>query len=304
MTNQVSVPENRVIHHEEFKKIKKDIRNKMELSIQAGEPMCVALEGCTGAGKTTLVKALMRDLQNEAKPPIKIFYMMTPADVTVKGMISKMLYRLGDPHFDRGRQTTLDARLQEFLRNQGYKLVILDDIQHMIKNNEMVTGGRNESVSEWLKVLIKELNIPFLIVSVEDRIEKLLLKNTQLSRLFVTKHVLKPLSFRTKDEQIEFFRFVSYYLEGLDSKFSTSLVDDELGEAVEKIHILTNGIPNKVTKLLLMAAECARVEGSEGISIRHLAQTSQDRVFETRDEEGALISTNPFIQDLLDSSGK
>lgn len=304
MSSKILPPEERVINHTQFKTIKEDIRRQMKLSIRAGEPMCVALEGCTGAGKSTLVEALKRDLEEEEGPTMKIFYMVTPSDVTVKGMCSGMLYRLGDPLFEKGSRTTLDTRLQEFLRNQGVKLVILDDIQHMITNGYKGPGRRNESVSEWLKVLIKELGIPFLIVSTENSIENLLRQSDQLSRLFVTKHVLKPLPFSTAEEQEEFYKFVVFYLEGLGSSFAESITDVELAEIIYKIHSVTNGLPNKVTKLLVMAADYAREDGSEGVLVRHLGMTSQARLFEQRDDDGKLLETNPFIQDLKDSSGK
>ncbi len=289
---------NSIVQHRQFKEIKAEIERIMKLSIEVGEPMCVALEGCTGAGKTTLVQTIIRDLKQD-DPGTEVFYMMTPANVTVKGMVSGMLYQLGDPNFDKGRLSTLDARLRRYLCTAGTKLVILDDIQHMVTNRTTKSAGRVVSVTEWLKVFIKELNIPFVVIAIEHQVEKLFEANDQLSRLFVSRRTLKPFQFDSAQAKQEFYYFVSFYAETLGVDLFSSVDDTQKEMLLSKIYLVTRGVVNSVTKLLTISAHTARGNGSDIITEEILHSTASMRVFESRDNDGKLVSSNPFVADLM-----
>jgi len=64
------------------------------------------------------------------------------------------------------------------------ELVILDDFHHLIDKE---TNRILEQVSDWLKVLIKETGIPFLVVGIDGKVERILDANAQLSRLFAVR---------------------------------------------------------------------------------------------------------------------
>lgn len=300
MYDHTLTPEDRVIQHQQFLEIREVIQEYMALSIQVGEPMCVALEGCTGAGKTTLIETIIRELKRD-DPSMEIFYMMTPANVTVKGMVSGMLQELGDPNFDNSRETTLDARLRRFLRNRGTKLVVLDDIQHMVHDTKSKPGGRLRAVSDWLKVFIKDLGIPFVIVSTEGGAESLINGNPQLDRLFVSKLTLKPFRNGTNDEKTDFYLFVKFFAEKLGVRLDPSLQGEELEEFVDKIYRATQGVVNKVTKLITIAANKARQNGTDILDEALLYQVADLRLFRTGDRDNE--SSNPFVADLFRAQG-
>lgn len=90
----------------------------------AGEPQCMALEGLTGTGKSTLVKSYAEAFtryETVSGAKIPIFYMETPAPVTVKGMAARMLEALGDPAAHKGPLWSMNSRLIQYLKRcQGH----------------------------------------------------------------------------------------------------------------------------------------------------------------------------------------
>jgi hypothetical protein len=83
---------------------------------------------------------------------VPVFYVPTPSPVTIKGMATKMLEKLGDPafKFNRGRADFLDTRLINNIIASKVELVILDDFHHLIDKE---TNRILATVSDWLKAL-------------------------------------------------------------------------------------------------------------------------------------------------------
>ncbi len=173
-----------LIRYPRFIQLHDTIRRCQRLSKKSNEPQCISLEGRPGAGKTTLVKAYASAfprIETEEGTDIPIFYMLTPSPVTVKGMAETMLEQLGDPAAHRGSQPSLNSRLSKLIVACNVELVILDDFHHLIDTE---TNRILRKVSDWLKVLIKETQVPFLVVGIEGKVRQILKENEQLSRLF------------------------------------------------------------------------------------------------------------------------
>ena len=184
-----------LIRYPRFKALHSDIRECQEMSRLANEPQCMALEGVTGAGKSTLVQdyaALFPRIEQTDGTRIPIFYAETPSPVTVKGMAATLLARLGDPGASHGTLWAMNFRLIRLMIDCQVELVILDDFHHLIDKE---TNRILEQVSDWLKVLIKETGIPFLVVGIEGKVERILETNAQLSRLFAVRQTLQPFRF-------------------------------------------------------------------------------------------------------------
>ena len=103
----------------------------------------------------------------------------------------------------------MNFRLIRLMQDCQVELVILDDFHHLI---DQETNRIMEQVSDWLKVLIKETGIPFLVVGIEGKVERILETNAQLSRLFAVRQRLAPFACDPQDEASleEFARFVQY----------------------------------------------------------------------------------------------
>ncbi len=251
MTAQKKLEQNRLIRYPRFNELHEDILLCQEVTAQAGEPSCMVLEGVTGAGKSTLVKAYAANYpryEAEDGTRIPIFYAETPSPVTVKGISSHLLAELGDPAAHRGTLQNMNARLIYYLRICEVQLVILDDFHHLIDSE---TNRILAKVSDWLKVLIKETGIPFLVVGIEDSVERILKANQQLSRLFAVREKLLPFSLSSEAEAKDFKRFLEFAQVKVDKRIQHGLSQDEF---VSRMFFATEGVVANIMNLVRFAA--------------------------------------------------
>jgi len=281
---------NPVIRYPQFNELYEDIRMCQELSLITGEAHCMVLEGRPGTGKTTVVTSYTKGFpryETLQGTKIPIFYLETPSPVTVKGMAARMLELLGDPAADKGPLWSMNSRLVYYLKEAcQVQLVIVDDFHHLIDKE---TNRILETVSDWLKVLIKETNVPFLVVGIEGKVEQILKANEQLSRLFAVREKLQPFRWDATDEQSvkAFAAFIKYAEQGVGVSFSDEVSDREL---LHRLHYATDGVVGNVMNLLHMAAFKARKKGADRLTLAILNQT-----FAKRLNEHVSAKVNPFI---------
>jgi hypothetical protein len=242
-----------LIRYPRFKALHTDIRECQELSRLTHEPQCMSLEGVTGAGKSTLVRDYVALFPRHNEPGgtrIPIFYAETPSPVTVKGMAASMLAHMGDPAANYGALWAMNYRLIRLMLDCRVELVILDDFHHLIDKE---TNRVLEQVSDWLKVLIKETGIPFLVVGIEGKVERILEANAQLSRLFAVRQTLAPFRCDPTDAASveEFARFVQYAEQAVAMPLPTTLPRLEL---IQRLHEATQGVVGNLMNLLRYAA--------------------------------------------------
>ncbi|MCB8919979.1 MAG: TniB family NTP-binding protein [Ardenticatenaceae bacterium] len=266
------IPKNFLIRYPRFNELHQLIRACQHDSLLAGEPSCLALEGLPGAGKSTLVQAYARTFpryETENGTKIPVFYMHTPSPVTVKGMAESMLTALGDPAAGRGTTVMMNHRIVNFFEKCEIKLAILDDFHHLTNTN---TVHNFTLVSDWLKSLIKETRVTFLVVGIEGSVEAILKTNKQLNRLFILEK-LEPFQFDfNKVNTIEEFHlFVAYFELGLSVKLTSEI--DRL-QLLFEIHQATLGVVGYIVQLLRQATLNALRDGDNDentIKREHLA---------------------------------
>lgn len=264
-----------VLRYPRFKALHAVIRDCQDLSQIAREPRCLALEGVTGAGKSTLVQdyaALFarHEQRNQSGVDclvIPVLYVETPAPVTVKGMAAAMLQALGDPAANRGTLWSMNARLIHFIRECQVELIILDDFQHLIDSETTRVLSR---VADWLKVLIKQTRIPFVVVGLEGEVRKVLDANVQLSRLF-RRELLAAFKWNPKDADTarEFDQLLKCVERIIELPVDTSLPRAVL---LQRIHYATDGVIGHVMTLLGHAALLADRRQTGKIDLPALAQ--------------------------------
>lgn len=286
MNGQRLKASNGLIRYPRFNELHDDILLCREATAQAGEPSCMVLEGVSGAGKSTLVKSYAESFPRyEAKDGsrIPVFFLETPSPVTVKGMAAHMLMELGDPGAHKGTLQMMNARLIHYLRVCEVGLVILDDFHHLIDSE---TNRIMAQVSDWLKVLIKETGIPFLVVGIENSVEQILKANQQLSRLFAVRETLLPFSMDTREETEAFERFLEYAQMAVEMEFQYKLSKDDF---LLRIHAATNGVVANVMNLLRFAVLLAQKHGENVITLKML-----DAAFNKRLQRHIAKPRNPF----------
>jgi hypothetical protein len=278
-----------LIRYPRFKALHSDIRECQEMSQLANEPQCMSLEGVTGAGKSTLVRdyvGLFPRIDQTDGTRIPFFYAETPSPVTVKGMAATLLARLGDPAAYHGTLWAMNFRLIRLMMDCQVELVILDDFHHLIDKD---TNRILEQVSEWLKVLIKETGIPFLVVGIEGKVECILEANSQLSRLFAVRQILEPFRYDPCDETSvqEFARFVQYAEQVIGMPLPVTLPRLEL---LHRLHYATGGVVGNLMNLLRYAAWFTRQGNQEAVTLPILA-----KAFDKRLAKHLKKLINPFL---------
>jgi hypothetical protein len=189
-------------------------------------------------------------------------------------MAARMLEALGDPAAHKGPLWSMNSRLIQYLRLCKVQLVILDDFHHLIDKE---TNRVLETVSDWLKVLIKETNVPFLVVGIEGRVEQILQANSQLSRLFAVREKLEPFQWNPADETTikEFASFIKYVERGMGIALSDELPRAEL---LYRLHYATDGVVGNVMNLIRFAALLAQEQEVETLTLSILSQAFTKRL--------------------------
>ena len=266
-----------LIRYPRFKELHRDIREGQEMSRLSDEPQCMSLEGVTGAGKSTLVRdyaALFPRMEERDGTRIPIFYTETPSPATVKGMAASMLARLGDPAAHRGTLWSMNFRLIRLMIACQVELAILDDFHHLIDRE---TNRILEQVSDWLKVLIKETGVMFLVVGIAGKVEPILEANAQLSRLFAVRETLAPFRCDPVDQDSiqEFARFVQYAEKAIATPLPETLPRLEL---LYRLHYATDGVVGNLMNLLRYAALIARQAQKTSLDLSVLAEAFNKRL--------------------------
>lgn len=266
-----------LIEYPRFRELHKEILRCQQVSKILGEPQCMSLEGVTGAGKTTLVRTYADSFERvltEEGMRIPVFYVGVPSPVTIRDLAQEALRRLGDPAYDKGTRASMTVRLAGLIRDCGVELVILDDFQHLIdsKTNHILA-----QVSDWLKVLIKETGVPFLVVGIEERVEVILQANPQLSRLFAAREKLEPFRWDWSQEEstLEFSRFVRYVELAIERQLIADLPRTEL---LYRLHYATDGVVGNLMNLMLNSAIMAAERGQDSLQLAILSHTFQGKL--------------------------
>jgi type II secretory pathway predicted ATPase ExeA len=233
-----------------FERITHLIEQCHQISRLADEPQGMALEGVPGAGKTTLLKQYLaqhRYREEEYRTVIPVMHIETPSPVTIKSMAIAMLSAMHDPFVGR-RITAGEAnlRLIHLLRECQAELIMLDDFHHLIDPDSDTILF---SVSEWLKVLMKETGMSVVAVSMPDYLSRIFAGNRQLSRLFPIRAVLPPLQPGPEiDHCLAILEQEAQFL------CSTELPREDL---VQRVYYATDGVMSYVVNWFRMAIRFA-----------------------------------------------
>ena len=89
-------------------------------------------------------------------------------------------------HYDFRRAITVEADLDEAVIDTVKANTVFADKTDADSETDKILA----KVSNWLKVLIKETCVPFLVIGIEGKVEVILEANSQLSRLFAVREDL------------------------------------------------------------------------------------------------------------------
>ena len=254
------------------------------------EPVCGAILGTSGAGKTSVVDHYCRSFPNEEtetetrQPVLKV---TLQPDARPKGIAADLLFALGDPAWSRGTVQTLTNRAVRLLRRCGVELVVLDEFHHLF---DLDRAKVMTKASQWLKVLIVNTRVPVVVCGMPEAEYVLSAEHTE--RRFKDRLTLRCFTWRTPTGRREFC--------GMLKKLDASLPLAEgsgLAEPVMagRFFLACRGVPDYLMTLTRGATAEALQQGNEQISLADLA-----RVYESRLAMQRVLAeqANPFVGDL------
>lgn len=265
------------ITHPRLQRLHQVVERNQRLSLLSGEPQCMALEGPLGAGKTSFVRryaAAFPRVEDDEGTRVPVFYLETPSPVTIKGAALSLLQALGDPASHHVPLYAADRRLVALLRGCRTTLVILDDFHHLIARGRQRIAV---DVADWLKVLIKESGVMFLVVGLDGTVDEIMRANKQLSRLFAARETLAPFAWDPGDRRAvqEFADFVRCAERAVELPLAPDL---PRGELLALLHAATDGVVANIMNLLRACQVDVLERGGGAITRDDLARGYQHRL--------------------------
>ncbi len=265
-SEKLYIVNNIYIVYPRFKEILTAIDDCHHLSNLKDEPECLFLKGATGAGKTTLIKSYEQDYPKRETSDgtiVPVLSVTIPTPATVKSFVSKLLWELGDPAYDKGTTSSQTIRLIGLMKDCGVELVFLDEFQHFIDRD---SAKVLKTVSDWLKNLILDTKVPMILIGLPEA-ETVFQFNPQLSRRFATRYNLSPFDW-SADGGMEFRTFLHAVETQLPLMEKSNLASEEMAL---RFYYASDGIVAYVMKLIRYGTLMTLKQGQEKLDLNVLA---------------------------------
>ena len=261
---KLEIVNNIYVSYPRFKEIINSFDYCHHFSCCKDEPECMFLSGQTGVGKTTIYRSYAsrypRQITEEGTI-IPILAVTIPAPATVKTVVTKMLWELGDPAYEKGTIGNQTIRLINLMRDCGVEMIILDEFQHFIDRD---SAKVLKTVSDWLKTLILDTNLPIILIGLPEAEEVLRLKTmSQLSRRFANRVYLRPFLWQP-DEGLEFRTFLHLLEKELPLLESSNLASEQMAW---RFYYACDGVIAYVMKLIRYGAYLALGQNREKLDL-------------------------------------
>lgn len=287
LSEKLSIANNIYVAYPRFKEILSAIEDCHNFSNLKDEPECLFLKGETGAGKTTIFKSYAQKyprVETDSGTIVKLLSVTIPSPATVKSVVSKLLWELGDPAYEKGTISNQTIRLIGLMKDCGVSLVFLDEFQHFIDRD---SAKVLRTVSDWLKNLILDTKVPMVLIGLPEA-EAVFKFNPQLSRRFANRYNLSPFSW-TEDCGKEFRTFLHAIESQLPLELESNLASEEMAF---RFYYASDGIIAYVMKLVRYGTYLTLTEGLNKLDYPVLA-----RAFEKYVRADKPYKKNPFLND-------
>ncbi|WP_257296460.1 TniB family NTP-binding protein [Endozoicomonas sp. YOMI1] len=187
-----------------------------DLSKLDGEPICMAIYGDTGAGKSEMMEMFKNDHKRYEKvnsTVIPVVYTVLPPKVSGNGLLRKIIKSMGlgiedykDFEFD-----DLMEIIVEMVDKLGVELFIIDEAQGLLEHD---TRKHLYEATECIKALIIATKRPVILFGLPWCITAIEY-NPQLASRFLRRRFLAPFKISDEKSRAEYFAF----LDALDDAF-------------------------------------------------------------------------------------
>ena len=165
---RISLANKLLVIHPRFREAVALIQRCHESARTTGEPVCGALLGASGVGKTSVVDhycKLHPPIETESETRQSVLKVTLQPDASPKGIAADLLLALGDPAWSSGTVQTLTSRAVKLLQRCGVELIVLDEFHHLF---DMDRAKVMTKAAQWLKVLIVNTRIPVVVCGMPE----------------------------------------------------------------------------------------------------------------------------------------
>lgn len=297
VSERLYIANNIYVAYPRFKEILTAIEECHHFSDLKDEPECLFLNGVTGTGKTTLFKSYATAyprVETEEGSIVPVLSITIPSPATVKSVVTKLLWELGDPAYEKGVISNQTIRLIKLIEACGVSLIFLDEFQHFIDRD---SAKVLQTVSDWLKDLILDTKVPIVLIGLPEA-EAVFQVNPQLSRRFANRYNLRPFEWAV-DEGEEFRTFLHAIELELPLMEKSNLACKEMAW---RFYYASDGIVAYVMKLIRYGTRLALKQGEEKLQLSVLAIAFDKYVQADKPTKKNPFLSDDFMSDIKDSS--
>ncbi len=212
MINPVTFLDDVLIPHKAFQAATDRVEMFFQSAQAMQEPVCFALLGPSGSGKSRVLDYVYQRHQPSRGPDglhIPIIRVSVPSKPTIKGLGDLILKDIDKSDERRYTENELTRRIQVLMRNCGTVLLMLDEFQHFYDKHGHVVWHH---VADWLKVLVDNVRCVLVVAGLPE-CSAVIEQNEQLARRFRAPIRLPRFSWQNDAERDEFIACLETFYE-------------------------------------------------------------------------------------------
>ncbi|UCV07005.1 TniB family NTP-binding protein [Dechloromonas denitrificans] len=256
-----------LIPHTWFNQALSSIDQCFRVMQTCADPVCLAIVGDSRTGKSRVLEQFgyqHRPKRTKAGRVVAFLRVKVPSKPTVKGLVTLLLYALGDPASDSGTEIAKTLRLLTLLKQAKTVILALDEFQHFY---DKTTHSVQHLVADWLKVLVDEAHIGLIVTGLPTCMA-VIEQNEQLAGRFMAPIHLPRFDWNIAEHRAEFGGILAAMGESL-SVFEWPKLDAP--EIIFRFYCATGGLIGYLTKLLKQATWDALDAGRNTIGLPDLS---------------------------------
>lgn len=264
-----------IVPHKSYTQAMGTLEHAIIAAHTTSEPVSGLMTGEPGTGKTTICQILVsrrppvetRVEERGIRRVIPAFYCAVPAEVSIKGLASEMLNRLGCAEM-RGDRIALERRLFALLGTCRTEVIFLDEFHHLLARGAEKTRA---GVCDWVKGLMNKTGIPVVLVGM-PQCEAIINEHPQLARRFPYRAHLQAIPYASGAHS-EFVRVLKAFRKGMveyaGMRVVVAFTD---GALAAMLYVATAGNMNAIRQLLYEVVGVALHRGNNEVVAEDFAQ--------------------------------